>query len=172
MKNQSSLEKFLISSDDFHLVMIPYYCETIVTDNTSNKIRAMRMDALKTLSSFLSQLQNEQFDKKLICNIANKKSRMIINASSKKEINEILNPKPPRFDGNQFISSEYLTTEEELICWLKACEQAPLNYFAVKRTEELFNKIYTCTLEAHKNDLIIVTNDQQNIKQLKKSSNS
>lgn len=73
--------------------------------------------------------------------IANKESRMIINASSKKEINEILNPKPPRFDGNQFISSEYLTTEEELICWLKACEQAPLNYFAVKRTEELFNKI-------------------------------
>lgn len=138
MKDKSPLEEFLLSSDDFRLVLLPYLCDAIFTD----KLRAERIDALQTLSGFLTRLKNENMRGALLAKIAHDKAELILNAQTKGEIQELLRPKPPHYNGGHFISNPFLTDGEELLAWLKASINVPLDSDAVLRVNSLILKLY------------------------------
>ena len=67
---------------------------------------------------------------------------MIQKATSKAEINRILELRCPRYDGNKFIEDPYILPEEELIGWSCVSLQAPLNAVGAARFQELFHRIF------------------------------
>ena len=138
MNNKSPLEEFLLSSDDFHLVLLPYLCDAIFTD----KLRAERIDALQTLAGFLTRLKSENIHGALLSKIAHEKAKLILNAQTKREIQELLRPKPPHYAGGHFISSPSMTGGEELLAWIKASINVPLDSNAVHRIDTLIHKIF------------------------------
>ena len=73
---------------------------------------------------------------------------MIMSASSKTEMDKILKPKAPHFDGVRFVADRYLLPEEELICWSEASLRAPLNEYAFRRYMELFCRMFPEESEA------------------------
>ena len=73
---------------------------------------------------------------------------MIMSADSKTEVNKILRPKAPHYDGVRFVSDRYLLPEEELICWSEASLRAPLNEAGYRRYMELFQRAFPEESEA------------------------
>ena len=138
MKDKSPLEEFLLSSDDFHLVLLPYLCDAVFTD----KLRAERIEALQGLAGFLTRLKGENIRDSLLAKIAHDKAKLILNAQTKKEIQELLHTKPPHYNGGRFISDHSLTDGEELLAWLKASTNVPLDSDAVHRVNSLIQKLY------------------------------
>ena len=138
MKDKSPLEEFLLSSDDFHLVLLPYLCDAVFID----KLRAERIDALQTLAGFLTRLKGENIRDTLLAKIAHDKAKLILNARTKSKIQELLHPKPPRYNGGRFISNPFLSDGEELLAWLKASTNVPLDSDAVLRVNSLIQKLF------------------------------
>ena len=66
---------------------------------------------------------------------------MILQAKSKTELQAILRPKPPHYNGQGFQADQYLTPEEELACWSEASLRAPLNSAGFDRFMELFREV-------------------------------
>ena len=135
------LKEACLQSGNFTTVLIPYYSQVIVEEN-SDKVRMLRIEALRDLSSQLLRYEKSGYDKKLLASLAVKKAELIMQASTKSEMERIRNPKPPHFDGVKFIADAYLVPEEELICWSETSLQAPLNEYGMKRYTELFRQVY------------------------------
>lgn len=138
MNNKSPLEEFLLSSDDFRLVLLPYLCDAIFID----KLRPERIAALQTLSGFLTRLKDENIHGALLTKIAHEKAESILKAQTKGEIQELLHPKPPHYNGGRFISSPSLTDGEELLAWIKVSMNVALDSNAVHRIATLMHKIF------------------------------
>ena len=73
--------------------------------------------------------------------IAIKKSQWILEAATKKEIQAILNPQAPRYDGNKFYPDKYMPPEEEAICWCalplhEACQIMYLSGFPAENWQD------------------------------------
>ncbi|WP_320959627.1 hypothetical protein [Hungatella effluvii] len=71
-----------------------------------------------------------------------KKSRMIITASTKAELQEIVKPSVPHWNFGDFRTGPYHVLEEEAILWSEASLEAPLNDDGVRRYQEVFSKLY------------------------------
>lgn len=95
--------------------LIPYFAELICSEGISEKLFALRFDALRELQGLLSQYDKRGYSAKLLNSIGEKKGAMIMSADSKTEVNKILRPKAPHYDGVRFVSDQYLLPEEELI---------------------------------------------------------
>lgn len=67
---------------------------------------------------------------------------MILQTSSETEMNKLLKPHCPHFDGVNFIPGKYHVPEEELICWSETSLKAPLNHNGFKRYAELFKQVF------------------------------
>ena len=78
---------------------------------------------------------------KLLYAIAEKKCRMIGSITSKSEMEQVIRPRCPHYDGNRFIPDAYSVPEEELICWSETSLKAPLNAAGFQRYMELFKQI-------------------------------
>ena len=110
------------------------------------------------LQGLIHHYDERGYTEKLLNGIAEKKGAMIMSASSKTEMDKILKPKAPhfdgvrfiadRFDGVRFIADRYLLPEEELICWSEASLRAPLNEYAFRRYMELFCRMFPEESEA------------------------
>lgn len=114
---------------------------SIITGEMSDRVRELRFSAARVLQGYLRKYSEENFHDKLLIGIAEKKSKMIMEITTKSEMDKLLNPQAPRYDGNKFISNVYLVPEEELICWSKASLRAPLNEAGFKRYMELFKQV-------------------------------
>lgn len=128
--------------------LLPYFAELICSEGISEKLFALRFDALKNLQGLLSQYENRNYAPKLLCGIGEKKGAMIMSATSKTEIDKVLRPKAPHYDGTRFIADRYLLPEEELICWSEASLRAPLNEPGFRRYMELFRRVFPEESEA------------------------
>lgn len=140
MTDESVLDEML-SAGDYEIVMCVLFAEVLAGEMTE-QYRNLRMEALMHLRSVLAQYQKRMYHDKLLSGIASKKGKMILKATSKAEINRILHPKAPHFDGAKFIPDEYSVAEEELICWSEASLKAPLVTPALHRYMELFRKVF------------------------------
>lgn len=126
--------------DDFMNILIPYYAEIIAGD-IPDQTRELRFLAIRKLQSVLFHYQSLGYIEKLLCVIAEKKGRLICSVSSKAEMEKLLKPRCPHYDGNQFIPDEFCVPEEELICWSETSLRAPLNDVGFRRYMELFSQI-------------------------------
>ena len=131
------------SISDFNIALIPIFAEILVADDISDQIRILRFSALKKLQAYLSHYEKLGFMQKLLYEIAEKKGKMILSITGKTEMDRMLKPHCPRYDGSKFIPDEYSVPEEELICWSQTSLLAPLNEAGFKRYMELFHIVFT-----------------------------
>ena len=124
------------------ICLIQTFVEILFDEKVSDDIKELRINGLKTLSSYLEYYQNCGYKEKLINKIAEKKTKMIMQIKSKSEMDKMLKPSCPYFNGSQFVPDKYNVIEEELICWSETSIIAPLNEVGFKRYMELFKKIF------------------------------
>ncbi len=134
-------EKNTNLDDDFMLIMIPYFAEILMAD-VSDQIKTLRFTAMKEVKKCLRHYKEIGYISPLISAIAEKKCELICTVTSKTEMDKIIKPHCPHYDGNKFVPDKYSIPEEELICWSQASLKAPLNNVGFKRYLELFEEIF------------------------------
>lgn len=98
--------------------------------------------ALKEIMRRALYYQKEMFVEELICNFLQKKLKMILQASKKGELNDIVKVVKPYYSGGKITTlSRYDTEEEELILWSATSLKGPLIPAGYERYTELFCKL-------------------------------
>ena len=128
--------------------LIPYYAELICAEGLTEKLFALRFNALQTLGACLKHYSRLGYAPKLLKRIADRKAALILAAANKTELDRILRPKAPHFDGVHFIPDRYMLPEEELICWSETSLRAPLNEAGYRRYLTLFRQVFPAESEA------------------------
>ena len=127
---------------DVDVLLIPYFAEVITAEGKPDKVLELQFSALRELQAYLRHYQQRGFSEKLIGAIAEKKGQMILATTSKAEMDKVMHPHAPHYDGGRFIPDRYSVEEEELICWSEASLRGPLVPAAMKRYMELFKRFY------------------------------
>lgn len=129
-----------------HLLIEAVYRHTrkaILADQT--KRSPLKQDSLQALASVKQTVigyAEDYFAFFLALSIMEQKSRMIIAADSKKQLQEIVKPSAPRWNYGSFWTGPYHVLEEEAILWSIAALEAPLNDDALERYQEVFSKLF------------------------------
>ena len=101
-------------------------------------------ERIQTLQSIFRRAwyyQERGMLEEIILGFVQKKIKMIQQAETKGELQEIGRPPKPVYNGNGFTPGKYDTEEEELLVWSLTSLKAPLNDPAYKRYERSFKKI-------------------------------
>lgn len=136
----------MISTTDYHHVIETALLD-IAKSSRTERVKSLQAEALSELEMRLNQYAGQCYDPALLCAIASKKSRWIMETGTKNELNAILNPPAPRYDGNKFYPDRYMPPEEEAICWCETSLQAPLNEAGYKRYMEVFLQVFHNSVE-------------------------
>lgn len=126
--------------DDFMAVIIPYFAEVLMSE-IPKSVRDLRLHAIGEVRFHLLHYQQHGYMPKLLCAIAEKKCERILAIHTKAEMERLVKPQCPYYDGNRFRPDEYSVPEEELICWSEASLRAPLNEAGFNRYMELFRQV-------------------------------
>lgn len=122
--------------------VLALFISKVIAEDMSDKLRQLRFEALAVLRQHLAYYRETGIREDILYAIAEKKCNLIMTATSKAEIDKILKPKCPHFDGNKFVPDKYDIPEEEMIGWSQASLKAPLNEAGFKRYMELFEQIF------------------------------
>ena len=126
---------------DFEMVIFFAFAEIVMDEDASDNLKSIRIDALKKVQRSLNHYHHLGYIPELTRAIAEKKCRMIKEATSKSEMEKFLQPRCPRYDGEKFIEDPYIIPEEELICWSYASLRFPLNSIGAARFQEVFKRV-------------------------------
>lgn len=111
--------------------------------NCSEALRTKKMEAVQNAFAINRGYEKHDFREDLLETLLAKRLVMIRDATTAGQLKEIMNPKPPRFDGNKFYpASVYSIPEEEMIAWSIVSLAAPLNESATKRYLTLFEQFF------------------------------
>ncbi len=135
------LDLLTSATEDYQLVMIPFFA-AVIAEDMPDRLREMRFSALREMSGYLHQYKTHGYTQKLLCAIARKKGEKIMSITNKADMQKLLKPRCPHFDGNKFVSDPLVIPEEELICWNETGLRGPLVEPAYKRCMELFCQIF------------------------------
>ena len=102
--------------EDYMTVIIACIAEIAVSD-AADRVKQLRLGAIGSLQRCLRYYRQLGYMPKLLYAIAEKKGRMIGSITSKSEMEQVIRPRCPHYDGNRFIPDAYSVPEEELICW-------------------------------------------------------
>ena len=127
---------------DFEMVIFFAFAEIVMDEEASDGLKSLRIDALKKVQRSLNHYHHLGYIPELTRAIAEKKCRMITEATSKSEMEKFLQPRCPRYDGEKFIEDPYIIPEEELICWSYASLRFPLNNIGAARFQEVFKRVF------------------------------
>ena len=127
---------------DFEMVIFFAFAEIVMDEDASGDLKSLRIDALKKVQRSLNHYHHLGYIPELTRAIAEKKCRMIKEATSKSEMEKFLQPRCPRYDGEKFIEDPYIIPEEELICWSYASLRFPLNSIGAARFQEVFKRVF------------------------------
>ena len=127
---------------DFEMVIFFAFAEIVMDEDASDDLKSIRIDALKKVQRSLNHYHHLGYIPELTRAIAEKKCRMIKEATSKSEMEKFLQPRCPRYDGEKFIEDPYIIPEEELICWSYASLRFPLNSIGTARFQEVFKRVF------------------------------
>lgn len=127
---------------DFEMVIFFAFAEIVMDETASDDLKSLRIDALKKVQRSLNHYHHLGYILELTRAIAEKKCRMIKEATSKSEMEKFLQPRCPRYDGEKFIEDPYIIPEEELICWSYASLRFPLNSIGAARFQEVFKRVF------------------------------
>ena len=138
---EESMNELKSVDTDFTLVTAAFLAEIIVS-NAPDKVRELRIQALKQLRNRLEHYKSLGYMDQLLCAIARKKAEMIMKVTTKTEMDKVMSMRPPSFDGNKFLPDRYNVPEEEIILWSLASLQAPLSSVGFDRYKELFEMLF------------------------------
>ena len=127
---------------DFEMVIFFAFAEIVMDEDASDDLKSLRIDALKKVQRSLNHYHHLGYIPELTRAIAEKKCRMIKEATSMTEMKKFLQPRCPRYDGEKFIEDPYIIPEEELICWSYASLRFPLNNIGAARFQEVFKRVF------------------------------
>lgn len=114
----------------------------IICEDVKDSVRALHFDALKQLQAQLRFYKERGILSKLLCGIAEKRGEMILKTSFKTEMERVMNPHAPHYDGAKFVPDQYSIPEEEMIAWSETSLRGPLIEPAYKRYMELFAQFF------------------------------
>lgn len=118
------------------------YAEILVPADIKQSVWELRLTGLRQLQAQLTHYEKLGYDSSLLSAISEKKSQMILRISSRTELEKVIRPHAPHFDGNKFIPDRYNIPEEELICWCKTSLRGPLNENGFNRYMEVFHEVF------------------------------
>ena len=127
---------------DFEMVILFAFVEIVMDESTSDELKELRVDALTKVQRSLNHYHHLGYIRELTSTIAEKKCRMIKEATSKAEMKKFLQPRCPHYDGEKFIEDPYIVPEEELISWSYASLRFPLNSVGAARFQEVFKRVF------------------------------
>ena len=127
--------------EEYMTVIISCIAEIAASD-AADRVKQLRLGAIGSLQRCLRYYRQLGYMPKLLYAIAEKKGRMIGSITSKSEMEQVIRPRCPHYDGNRFIPDAYSVPEEELICWSETSLKAPLNAAGLQRYMELFKQIF------------------------------
>ena len=127
---------------DFNLALIPLVAELASQQDISDSLRTLRLNAIGQLTAHLNYYKSLGYIDRLLYAIAEKKGKMIMETSSKSEMEKVLKPHAPHYNGNEFFPDKYNVQEEELICWSETSLKSPLNDAGNKRYMQLFSEVF------------------------------
>ena len=119
-----------------------YFLGIIIVEDVSDTVRINRFEAFQKMRGYLKHYQERGFSLGLILGIMVRKGYMILCTTTKKEMEGIVIPKAPHYDGSKFITGEYFVPQEELICWSETSLISPLISIGTKRFMEVFKMVY------------------------------
>ena len=96
---------------DFEMVIFFAFAEIVMDEDASDDLKSIRIDALKKVQRSLNHYHHLGYIPELTRAIAEKKCRMIKEATSKSEMEKFLQPRCPRYDGEKFIEDPYIIPE-------------------------------------------------------------
>lgn len=134
------------NATDYHQI-IATALTGIAESNGPERVKLLQSAALGKLEIILNRYAERGYDPALLCALASKKVRWIMEATAKKEIQAILNPPAPRYDGTRFCPDKYMPPEEEAIGWSETSLRAPLNEAGFKRYMEVFQQVLHKSVE-------------------------
>lgn len=123
-------------------IVLSQMVKVLTDDSIAEKTAELRLTALQKLMGQLRQYKERGFLEQLLCAIAEKKGNLILAATSKTDMERIIAPRAPYFDGNRFIPDKYSIPEEELITWSETSMKGPLIAAASDRFRELFSIVF------------------------------
>ena len=126
----------------FDLVLYSTFSQILFDEKLTDKVKEIRYKGLQQLCNILNYYNSRGFDDKLLVPIAEKKCNMIMSCNSKTEMEKIIKPKCPHYDGNKFVTDDYNVLEEELIAWSETSLAGPLNEIGFKRYLEVFMLVF------------------------------
>lgn len=124
------------------VTMVMYFAEVITGENMTDRVQQLQLSALQELRSQLQYYRSRGIAEKLISTIAEKKGRLILKTTSKAEMDRVLRPGPPHYNGAEFVPAANSIPEEELICWSETSMRTPLNSAGYRRYFALFKQIF------------------------------
>lgn len=127
---------------DFNLALIPLVAELASQQDISDSLRTLRLNAIGQLTAHLNYYKKLGYIDRLLYAIAEKKGKMILETTSKTEMEKLLKARAPHYNGNTFFAGKYGVPEEELICWSETSLRAPLNDAGAKRYYQVFSEIF------------------------------
>lgn len=127
---------------DTDILICMKVAEVLVDETSSAKVLELRMKALATLRGQIEYYRKLGYVERLIEGIAEKRAAMIMKATTKTEMDKVMKPRAPRYDGGKFVPDEYNIPEEEMIAWSMVSLQAPLSSIGMQRYMELFRVFF------------------------------
>lgn len=105
-------------------------------------IEELRREYVSKLVMRVSGYRRIGIDARIVSRIFEKKLLLLRNATSKTEMEAILKPSCPHYDGVKYIPGPYHVDEEELIGWSVTSLKAPLVDHAAKRYMSVFKSVF------------------------------
>lgn len=124
----------------WELIIAQTLAELLLSDKP-DKVKELRISALQTLRNQLNYYKELGIIDRLLTAIAEKKCKFLLEITSKTEMEKMLKPHCPTYNGNEFVTDTYHIPEEELICWSQTSLAAPLNSAGFKRYMEVFKLV-------------------------------
>ena len=127
---------------DYDLLIIMRIAEVLMDEESPEKVRELRLKALGGLRGQLEHYKGLGYIERLLNGIAEKRVAMIMKTTTKTEMDRVMMPKAPHYNGAEFITDEYHIPEEELIAWSQASLKGPLVGAGFKRYMQLFREFF------------------------------
>lgn len=127
---------------DTDILICMRVADVLLDEDSPTKVLELRMRALATLRSQLEYYRKLGYVERLIEGIAEKRAAMIMKATTKTEMDKVMRPRAPHYDGGKFVPDEYNIPEEEMIAWSMVSLQAPLSNIGMQRYMELFREFF------------------------------
>ena len=118
------------------------YGEVLVSAELKQSVWELRLTGLRRLQAQLTHYERLGYNSSLLEAISEKKSQMVLQVSSQTELDKVICPRAPHFDGNKLIPDKYSIPEEELICWCETSLRGPLNEYGQHRYMEVFRQVF------------------------------